>query len=82
MRNVYFREIDKTVRNRVLCGQGFLAMCNMPGLDKVVLIDFYSPCNVALFCKDLGVHGTNAISFGDFMGYTSIYRAHYVYQNA
>ena len=33
--------------------------------------------NVALFCKDLGFHYTHAISFGDFVGYTSISRAHY-----
>ena len=32
---------------------------------------------VALFCKDLGVQGTHAISFGDSVGYSSISWAHY-----
>ena len=34
-------------------------------------------CKVALFCEDLGLHYTHAISFGDFVGYTSIPWAHY-----
>ena len=40
--------------NRVLCGQGFPAMCHVPSLDNVVLIDFCSAM-VALFCENLGV---------------------------
>ena len=33
-----FEQIN--MRNRVLCGRP--AMCGMPGLDNVVLIDFWS----------------------------------------
>ena len=29
------KKIDKTMRNRVFCGQGFPTMCGMPGLDNV-----------------------------------------------
>ena len=42
LENPYFLEIDKTMRNRVLCGRGFQAMLSMPSLDNVALIDFCS----------------------------------------
>ena len=32
---------------------------------------------MALFCEDRGLHYTNAISLGDFVGYTSIPWAYY-----
>ena len=35
-------------------------------------------CKVALLCENLGVHGTQAISFGNFVGYTWFSGAHYV----
>ena len=37
-----FWKMDKTLQNHVFCGHGFLAMCYMPGLDNIVLIDFCS----------------------------------------
>ena len=51
-------------------------MCYKPSLDNVVLNDFCSEA-LTLLCDDVGVHGTYAISFGDFVGYTSIPWAHY-----
>ena len=44
------------MRNHALCGQGFPVICHIPCFDNVALID--SAVNVALFCEDLGVHGT------------------------
>ena len=35
-----FKKIDKTMREYVLGGQGFPAMCHVPSLDNVALIDF------------------------------------------
>ena len=45
-------KLDKTTRNRVLCGQDFQAMCCMPSLDNVVLIDFCRMLNY--FARTLG----------------------------
>ena len=44
----FWKKIDKTTQNRVLCGRGFLAMCNVPSLDNVILIDFAVQCCIIL----------------------------------
>ena len=38
----FLQENQQPMRNRIFFGQGFSAVCHMPSLDNVVLIDFYS----------------------------------------